>query len=62
MQVLRESGRSLRMIEVHQAVEELLGEPVPRSSVKNYLASGAGRHNTPVFERVSYGRYRLHGQ
>jgi hypothetical protein len=47
------------MYEVHLAVEELLGEPVPRSSVKNYLASGATTRKTKLFERVGRGRYRL---
>jgi hypothetical protein len=38
--VLADAGGELRMIEIHEAVEELLGEPVSRSSVKNYLAKG----------------------
>jgi hypothetical protein len=46
------------MIEVHAAVEELLGESVSRSSVKNYLAKGAQRRR-PVLERVGHGRYAL---
>ena len=41
VQVLGEAARDLRMIEIHVAVEELLGEPVSRSSVKNYLARGS---------------------
>jgi len=45
--------------DVHAAVEELLGEPVSRSSVKNYLAAGADHRKTRLFERVSRGRYRL---
>jgi hypothetical protein len=59
VQVLREAGGELRMYEVHLAVEELLGESVSRSSVKNYLAAGTDRRKTRLFERVSRGRYRL---
>ena len=46
------------MIEVHAAVEDLIGEPVSRSSVKNYLAMGC-RRRKPVLERCGHGRYRL---
>jgi hypothetical protein len=46
------------MIEIHAAIEDLLGEPVAQSSVKNYLARGC-RRRRPVVERVSHGRYRL---
>jgi hypothetical protein len=58
VKVLGEAGCELRMIEIHAAVEDLLGEPVSRSSVKNYLARGC-RRRLPVFERVGRGRYRL---
>jgi hypothetical protein len=47
------------MVEIHEAVEELLGEPVSRSSVKNYLAKGCSSRKTQLFERVGRGRYRL---
>jgi hypothetical protein len=47
------------MIEIHLAVEKLLGESVARSSVKNYLCSGTDNRKTQLFERVSRGRYRL---
>lgn len=43
---------------VHAAVEELLGEPVVWSSIKNALASNVGGES-PRFERVGHGRYRL---
>jgi hypothetical protein len=46
------------MIEIHAAVEDLLGDAVSRSSVKNYLARGCHRRR-PVVERVGHGRYRL---
>lgn len=58
VQVLSEARGELRMVEVHAAVEEQLGEPVSRSSVKNYLAKGAQRRR-PVLERAGRGRYRL---
>jgi hypothetical protein len=58
VQVLADAGTDLRMIEVHEAVEELLGEPVSRSSVKNYLASNSQRPRRRI-ERVSRGHYRL---
>lgn len=41
--------------EIHAAIEERLGEHVPRSSVRSYL-----NLNTPdKFERLGYGVYRL---
>jgi len=58
--VLAHDGREMRMSEIHAAVEDLLGTPVSRSSVKNYLARGCWRRR-PVLERVSHGRYRLIG-
>jgi hypothetical protein len=61
VQVLTDAGCELRMMEIHRAVEGLLGEPVSRSSVKNYLAAGTDRRKTQLFERVSRGRYRLIG-
>jgi hypothetical protein len=58
VRVLRECGCELHMIEIHAAVEDLRGEPVSQSSVKNYLARGC-RRSSPVVERVSQGGYRL---
>lgn len=58
MKVLGEAGGELRMIEIHAAVEDLLGGAVSRSSVKNYLAKGC-RRRRPLVERVGHGRYRL---
>jgi hypothetical protein len=43
----------LRMYQIHGAVEQLLGQAVPRSTVKMALAA-SGR-----FERVSRGVYGL---
>ena len=45
-------GEPMRMYEIHEAVEQVLGRPVPRSTIKMSLATGQ-------FERVSRGRYRL---
>jgi hypothetical protein len=59
VQVLADARTELRMIEIHAAVEDLLDEPVSRSTVKNYLARGCDRRKTPLFERVSRGSYRL---
>ena len=41
-----------RMYKIHEAVEQFLGRRVPRSTIKNDLA-------TSRFERVGRGRYRL---
>ena len=54
VQVLAEASGELRMVEIHAAVEELLGKPVSRSSVKNYLTKGAQRRR-PVLERAVAG-------
>jgi hypothetical protein len=48
----------LRFIEIHARVERLLGEPVPKSSVKNYLAKRS-KGRRPLFDRVGRGWYRL---
>lgn len=55
VQVLAQ-GCDLRTVEVQLAVEESLGEPVSRSSVKNFLASGATDRKRQGQPR---GRYRL---
>jgi hypothetical protein len=47
-----------RARDVHAAVEALLGESMPLSSVKNCLARNA-RGEDASFERVGRGRYRL---
>lgn len=58
VRVLAEAGSELRVMEVQLGVEQLLGGPVARSSVKNYLKRGSERRH-PLFERVGRGRYRL---
>jgi hypothetical protein len=52
------SADELRMCDVHEAVEVLLGETVPRSTIKNCLA-GKSVGKAKRFERVGWGRYRL---
>lgn len=53
-----QSGADLTTVDIHLAVEQLLGEAVHPSTVKNCLARSANRGNGP-FQRVSRGRYRL---
>jgi hypothetical protein len=52
------SAGELRARDIHAAVEELLGEEVSPSSVKNCLATYSGGRE-PSFVRVGRGRYRL---
>jgi hypothetical protein len=61
LRVLTQSEGSMRFIEIHRAVEELLGMPVCRSSVKQFLSVEAA-HRTPRFERVAHGRYEMRGR
>lgn len=56
--VLEVHGEPMQAIAIHAAVEELLGEPVCWSSVKNCLSEGV-RLRSGRFERVGHGRYRL---
>jgi len=56
--VLESSAEPMQAIAVHAAVEEMLGEPVVWSTVKNALASNVGGE-APRFERVGRGRYQL---
>ena len=58
LEVLAAAPATLRVVEVHVAVERLVGGPVSRSSVKNYLSRGCVRRHSPI-ERVGHGRYRL---
>ena len=56
--VLELADQSMRARDIHSAAEELLGEPIKRSSVKATLATHAsGPH--PRFQRTGYGRYRI---
>jgi len=48
----------MRAREVRAEVERLVGEQVPRASIKSYLHRGT-YGSKPIFERVSHGRYRL---
>jgi hypothetical protein len=57
-EVLKAAGEPMRARKIHAAVEELVGEPVSWSSVRNCLASGRGG-KTPQFERLGYGQYRV---
>lgn len=43
---------------IHAAVEQLGGEPVSWSSVRNCLSADV-RSRSPKFERVGHGRYRM---
>ena len=56
--VLQEADRELRVREVHAAVEQLLGEPVSRGSVKSYLRVGC-RRKQPLFAYSGPRGYRL---
>jgi hypothetical protein len=58
LEVLRDFGGPLRMVEIHAAVEELLGETVPRSTIKNCLANNS-RGGRARLVRLGRGRYRL---
>jgi hypothetical protein len=58
VQVLTEARRDLRVKEIWREVEQVLGEPVSRHSVKSYLHRGT-YSSTTIFERIGYGRYRL---
>lgn len=56
--VLAERGEPMQVGEIRTAVEALVGEAVPKSSVKNALASNVGGSSSR-FVRVARGRYRL---
>jgi hypothetical protein len=55
--VLKAAREPMQARAIHRAAEELAGEPVSWSSVRNCLASGSSG-KTPRFERLGYGRYR----
>ena len=57
-QVLTESEGPMRAGEIHIEVERVLGRQVPRSSVKNHLASKCVGDRV-LFVRLGRGRYRL---
>jgi hypothetical protein len=56
LEVLARSDGSMRFVEIHRAVEELLDMTVCRSSVKQFLSAEAS-HRRPRFVRVGHGRY-----
>jgi hypothetical protein len=56
-QILTEAQSDLRIEEIRAGVEQLVGEPVSRHSIKSYLHRGT--YERKIFERVRHGRYRL---
>jgi hypothetical protein len=56
--VLGEAPGPMRARDIHTAVEELLGMPVPASSVKNWLATHTGSDQA-LFVRLGRGRYQI---
>jgi hypothetical protein len=57
-EVLGDAREAMRMYEIHAAAEVLLGQSVPRSTVKNCLANNC-RGDRARFVRVVQGRYGL---
>jgi hypothetical protein len=60
MRVLSSSVEPMRMRDIHAEVEAIIGLPVSRSSVKNWLASHV-RGEKASLVRLGRGRYRLIG-
>ncbi len=58
VQVMADRGEPMRAKDIHAAVEALVGEPVPRSSVKGALAWDVSGSSTCLV-RVARGRYML---
>lgn len=58
MRVLADSVEPMRMRDIQLGVEALIGRPVSRSAVKNWLANHA-RGERATLVRLSRGRYRL---
>ncbi len=58
MQVLADTVEPMRMRDIHTEVEVLIGQPVSRSAVKNWLANNA-RHDDAPLIRLGRGRYLL---
>jgi hypothetical protein len=57
-QILHEAIGPMRARDIHVEVEQLLGRPIPPSSVKNWLARQV-RYKQPRVVRLDRGRYRL---
>jgi hypothetical protein len=55
-QVLREAIGPMRARDIHAEVEQLLGQPVPTSSVKNWLAKHV-QGDRALVVRLGRGRY-----
>lgn len=58
MRVLSDSVEPMRMRDIHAEVEVLIGKPVSRSAVKNWLANNVRGEHAPLV-RLGRGRYRL---
>lgn len=58
VQVLTDRDGPMRAKDIHRAVEQLIGEPVAWSSVKDALASNVSG-TSPRFVRIARGRYVL---
>lgn len=58
VQVLADQGEPMRTTQVHAAIEKMLGPSVSKDSVCCCLSIGACG-DSPRFERVTYGCYRL---
>jgi hypothetical protein len=58
MQVLNGSVEPMRVQDIHAAIEELIGQNVSSSAVKNWLSSHA-RGEKALFVRLGWGRYRV---
>ncbi|MCA1678494.1 MAG: hypothetical protein LC777_05855 [Actinobacteria bacterium] len=56
MLVVQWAGRPMRASEIHRASEELLGEQINWSSLKNALSSDARKNYGRVY-RVAHGLY-----
>ena len=56
--VLEQTDCELRVRDIHEGVEKLLGESASSSSVKEYLRRGC-RRRTPLFEYRASRGYRL---
>jgi hypothetical protein len=55
---LETAAEPMRVQDIHRIVEDLIGEPVPYSSVKDALATHA-RGSDRRFRRTRPGRYEL---
>jgi hypothetical protein len=56
MQVLAESVEPMRVCDIHAEVEDVIGQPVSSSAVRNWLAKHA-QGDRALFVRLARGRY-----